>query len=394
MNKKIIIPAVIGALLIIFILFNCIGKSKIEIVHTPINANTNIPDSITLNVYVENSGSMDAYMCNGSNLKDAVYDYVSDLKKHLTQCNLYYINSQIIPCNVSLDNYIKNLTPQSFAKAGGNRGNTDLRDIFNKVMTRHSDNSVSVFVSDCILDIPQSALDYFGNCQVSMKNTFNEALTKYPNLGVEIIKLESKFQGYWFCGHKKELLQDAKRPYYIWVIGNKNILKELNKKVPVDSIIGGIEHYCAYSTAQPIPIGFDKIRYVVNHTGKINIEILADLSTSLQDELTIRSIDNYSMSNLSQLLLTSVLPIKADGSKYSHVLNLTVTNPKTINDVRVTFTYPYLPKWVGDSNDDTGTNVKDNMDKTTGILYLVKGVAEAYKEHTHFGSMEFKLKNK
>ncbi len=29
-----------------------------------------------LKVYIENSGSMDGYMCEGSELKDAVYDYI------------------------------------------------------------------------------------------------------------------------------------------------------------------------------------------------------------------------------------------------------------------------------------------------------------------------------
>ena len=32
-----------------------------------------------LKVYIENSGSMDGYMCEGSELKDAVYDYISSL---------------------------------------------------------------------------------------------------------------------------------------------------------------------------------------------------------------------------------------------------------------------------------------------------------------------------
>jgi hypothetical protein len=46
----------------------------------------------TLKVYIENSGSMDGYMCNGSELKDAVYDYVSSLKSYSKQTLLYYMS--------------------------------------------------------------------------------------------------------------------------------------------------------------------------------------------------------------------------------------------------------------------------------------------------------------
>jgi hypothetical protein len=49
---------------------------------------------------------------------------------------------------------------------------------------------------------------------------------------------------------------------------------------------------------------------------------------------------------------------------------------------------------VEETNDNTGKDIENNLDKTTGLLYLVKGVAEAYKEHTNYGSIEFKLKNK
>ena len=96
-------------------------------------------------------------------------------------------------------------------------------------MKANDKNTVSVFISDCILDIPENAIDFLGNCQVSIKNTFNEALTNNPDLGVEIIKLDSKFDGLWFCGKNSARLSDVKRPYYIWVIGSQIYLAELNR---------------------------------------------------------------------------------------------------------------------------------------------------------------------
>ena len=64
-----------------------------------------------------------------------------------------------------------------------------------------------------------------------------------------------------------------------------------------------------------------------------------------------------------------------------------------MREENISFSYPYLDSWVEAANDSTGT-IDNNIDKTTGILSLVKGVAEAYKDHTSYGTVSFNLKNK
>ena len=395
MNKKFLIPIVICAIIVIAVISTCVGGgSKIKLQWNAVLPPEEINDSIELKVYVENSGSMDAYMCAGSNLKDAVFDYVSDLKRLTTSCSLYYINSKIILYNGELKSYIKDLDPQSFARAGGNRCNTDLRDIIEKIIRANGKQTVSVFVSDCMLDIPENAIDFFGNCQVSIKNTFNEALSANPDLGVEIIKLDSKFDGYWYCGHNRELLKDAKRPYYIWIIGSQKYLAEFNKKVPVENIIGGIKEYSAYAAPQKIPFDMNRSTYVTNHSGKINVEILVNLRGSLQSSDLYKNTAQYKSANPSQVTVISVCEITDASSPYSHVITLEIDNPETLKLETLTFSYPYLATWVSNSDDTTGTNVKENLDRTTGLMALIKGVAEAYKNSTTYGSVSFELKNK
>ena len=395
MNKKFLIPIVICTIIVIAVISTCVGRgSSRKLQWNAVLPPEEINDSIELKVYVENSGSMDAYMCAGSNLKDAVFDYVSDLKRLTTSCSLYYINSKVILYNGELKSYIKDLTPQSFARAGGNRGNTDLRDIIEKIIRANGKQTVSVFVSDCILDIPENAIDFFGNCQVSIKNTFNEALSATPDLGVEIIKLDSKFDGYWYCGHNRELLKDAKRPYYIWIIGSQKYLAEFNKKVPVENIIGGIKEYSAYAAPQKIPFDMNRSTYVTNHSGKINVEILVNLRGSLQNSDLYKNTAQYKSANPSQVTVISVCEITDASSPYSHVITLEIDNPETLKLETLTFSYPYLATWVSNSDDTTGTNVKENLDRTTGLMALIKGVAEAYKNSTTYGSVSFEFKNK
>ncbi len=395
MNKKITIPIVISAIIIIVAISTCFGGGhKIELIFKPVPIHSGTNDSIELKVYVENSGSMDAYMCDGSDLKDAVFDYVSDLKRYTSSCSLYYINSKVIPFNGELNSYIKELKPQAFVRAGGDRSNTDLRQILDTIIKRNGLKNVSVFVSDCILDIPQNAIDFLGNCQVSIKNTFNEALAKNPNLGVEIIKLESKFDGYWYCGHNKELLQNVKRPYYIWVIGNQKYLEKFNKNVPVENIIGGIKEYSAYAAPQIIPFDMNQSTYVTNHSGKIYVEVLVNLRGSLQSSDLYKNTAQYKSANPSQVTVVSVKEITNASSHYSHVITLEIDNPETLKSETLTFSYPYLATWVSNSDDATGTDVKKKLDRTTGLMALIKGVAEAYKNSTTYGSVSFELKNK
>lgn len=382
--------------IIIVVLSKCIGPSnKIIIECQADTTDTSIDsDSIELKVYVENSGSMDAYMCAGSDLKDAVFDFVSDLNRLTTSCSLNYINSKVIPYDGDLKSFIKDLSPESFAKAGGSRGNTDLMQIFETIIKEQEPRTVSVFVSDCILDIPENALDYLGNCQVSIKNTFNEAISANPWLGVEIIKLESKFEGYWYCGHNKEFLQNVKRPYYIWLIGDQRYLAMFNKRVPVENIIGGIKEYCAYSTSQSIPYDIEKKSYVVNRTGKITVNLLVDLRGSLQNRDLLRKTALFKSANPTQVRILSIEEITDANSLYSHIIELEIENPATLKSETISFSYPLLATWVSNSDDTSGENVNENLDRTTGLMSLIKGVSEAYKSSSDYGTVSFNLKNK
>lgn len=137
-----------------------------------------------------------------------------------------------------------------------------------------------------------------------------------------------------------------------------------------------------------------KTTFKVNHTNKIKVEVISNLLSSLQNELIICNIANYKPSNPSQVEVTHVSKIDNKDTQYSHVIELEISNPETLKQESITFTYPYLASWVESSNDSTGTDIDKNMDKTTGILFLIKGVAEAYKTHTDYGVITFNLKNK
>lgn len=398
MNKTINILLFCIAVSFLAALIGC-GHDKIEVSSEPV-ASTIPSKNPCLKVFIENSGSMDGYMCDGSQLKDAVYDYVSDLNRHTDTTQLYYVNSQIIPYKGNLTSYIKDLNPVSFHKAGGNTANTDLGNIIASVLHAVDDTTVVIFVSDCILDLPaKNAQKYLTNCKIRIKEEVLNTQKRVPDLGIEILKLSSDFEGkYFYPNGTVELLKNAKRPYYIWIFGNKNYLAKLNSTVPISQLVKySLSGIVTFSNQSDIP--FDIFnnnltnKVVVPSRGDYHLTILANFGTTLQPDGMIQDKSNYNFNN-STIVVDGIYPISDPQSKYSHYIKFTIPKGTNIAQDCLKFNTPKIPSWVSESNDDTGANIKENINKTTGIKYLIQGVADAYKNEKLSTSFKFNIKRK
>ena len=325
---------------------------------------------------------------------------VSDLNRHTDTTQLYYVNSQIIPYKGNLTSYIKDLNPVSFHKAGGNTANTDLGNIIASVLHAVDDTTVVIFVSDCILDLPaKNAQKYLTNCEIRIKEEVLNTQKRVPDLGIEILKLSSDFEGkYFYPNGTVELLKDAKRPYYIWIFGNKNYLAKLNSTVPISQLVKySLSGIVTFSNQSVIP--FDIFnnnltnKVVVPSRGDYHLTILANFSTTLQPDGTIQDKSNYNFNN-STIVVDGIYPISDPQSKYSHYIKFTIPKGTNLAQDCLKFNTPKMPSWVSESNDDTGTNIKENINKTTGIKYLIQGVADAYKNEKLSTSFKFNIKRK
>ena len=396
-NKaKIIIPLVVLVIVIVAIV-TCTGNSSIFVQWEPV-AIQNSNNSVKLKVYIENSGSMDGYMRQKSEFKDAVKSYVNALDLQVDTTELYYINTQISSFKADIANLEEALNPASFAKCAGSRSNSDIADMLNNIVMQTGDNSVSMFISDCILDVPQGdAVNFFGVKQTNVTRSFTKALRKHPKLGVEIIKLSSSYQGMYYYAKGCEPI-DSKRPYYIWMIGNKDLLGKLNKKVALTTIQHGYDNYVAFSSTTNVP--FDIATSLKKHLikGNLNIkgqyvfEFMVDMSETLQEEATLMSSSNYVSRTGRNVSVSSVEKVK-QGSGYTHILTLAISkNTKPCSET-ISFAPPAMPTWVDEVNDDSGSDIRKNMNKTTGIKYLIKGVSDAYKDYINLATIDFRIKN-
>ena len=353
MRRKLIITTLISIATVGILAMVSCGDDKIEVSATPVASS--IPsDNPSIKVFIENSGSMDGYMCDGSQLKDAVYDYISDLNRNTSATELYYINSKVIPYKGDLTSYIKNLNPVSFRKAGGNTANTDLGNIIASVLDNVNDTTVAIFISDCILDLPsKDARKFLTHCEIRIKDEVINTQKRIPDLGVEILKLYSDFDGkYFYPNGSIEKLDNVKRPYYIWIFGNKNYLAKLNSEVPISQLskydIGGIVAFANQSTV-PFDIHNNRLtsKTVIPKRGDYHLIIQADFRSTLQPEGIVQDKGNYAFNNPT-LIVDGIYPITDSHSKYSHFIKFIIPKGTMIAQDCLTFSVSKLPSWVSD----------------------------------------------
>ena len=246
--KKVIIPATI--LILLLIVYMLIPREHNLVVKWD-TVKTELKEAQPIiKVYIENSGSMDGYMGSGAELKDAVYSYVSTMASYSPVApQLHFINSQVIPYGGSLKSFITDMNPESFKQAGGSRANSDIAQMVEMMLAAQGKNTVSIFVSDCILDVPDGEAEkFFINRQIDIRNAFTKFRRKMKNLSVEVFRMKSEFKGMYYYSKGGEQLEDVKRPYFMFVIGDRDVLAWINKNVPFSEVKHGIENYCAFTT--------------------------------------------------------------------------------------------------------------------------------------------------
>ena len=328
--KKVIIPATLVVLLLIVYMLiprehNLIVKWETVKKELPVA-------TPQIKVYIENSGSMDGYMGDGSQLKDAVYSYVSSLATYSNgKPQLHFINSQVIPYDGSLKSFISDMNPESFKKAGGSRANSDIAQMMETMLAAQGKNTISVFVSDCILDVPEGqANNFFINRQIDIRNAFTKYRNKQKNLSVEIFRLKSNFKGMYYYSLGGEELEGLSRPYYMFVIGDRDVLASINKRVPFSEVKHGIANYCAFTTYEDVSFDMTNEFGVARKNilecrsdkkGKCHLKLKANLLTTLQDDAYVMNPENYRTQNAT-VSVGAVERMDDTQSPYTHVFTI------------------------------------------------------------------------
>ena len=355
-----------------------------------------------VNVYIENSGSMDGYVKGVTEFESAVYNYLSDIKiSNITDTlNLYYINSEIISYAQSADadvieDFINKLEPNEFKKRGGNRGTSDIADVIKSILKETKENNISILITDGIFS-PGRGKDaeaYLVNQQIGIKNAMAEHLKKQPNSGLIIYQLFSKFDGTYYNKVDDRIQWKGQRPYYIWVFGQSDDLAKLREDVPEEKFNGsGVQKMLTFVS------GDQKINYSVvksgtmskksskteivgleaNRKGDVSFSVNASFRNLLLDDKYLLDVENYEVSDYVLLVKTNV-----NSDIYTHTLTFKTDKKSRKNGDLLVRLKMQKPNW-DDVNDSDGSKCVEG--KTYGVKYQIDGIYQAFDKKTKTNS--------
>lgn len=374
---------VLGAILLPFIMGGDDGKyivSYDEI--APVKAFK--PSKVKL--YVENSGSMDGYVFAGSELKDAVYSYISGLSTHADTTELHFINSGVYPVRVPLNQFIDDMSPALFHQSPGDKSNTDIADILGMVLSHMEGNSISVLVTDAILDLPAGSTVFFRTKQTQIKSIFETHLKANPDFAIEIFRMSSRFNGNYFYTGGKVVLSNQQRPYYMFVLGDKQVLSAANEIVAKSQIHHGVEDYYAYSSYSQVPMVILN-RNKKGHNGQFEVRLQqrdipviakVDLRQTLHEEEFLNEPSLYTVAFGDDSIKIKTIKELPKEPEYTHAFTLTLPVHAAEGNVNLYFCPPPYPLWLEEANDDLADASVATSMKTTGIKYIVEGIADAF----------------
>lgn len=391
----------------------------------------------TIKVYVENSGSMYGYVRGTTDFENAVYSYLSDIQladlgkkidstsfKNVMELN--YINSKVLKQEPDVREFIQNLEPSSFQIQGGNMGTSDMSDILNIVLDYTEMDNVAIFISDCIFSPGQqymqrdNADEYLVAQRIGIKSHFVEQLSKHPDFSVAVLQLTSQFRGNYYNRFDERRSIDDIRPYYIWLMGDREQLKKIMEKVNVAQIKGsGVKNiFMASKPIKSIPYGIlpppqsigkfkpDRsnpktsiVKAKVDRRGgtsRFQISIGVDFSKMLIPEEYLTDAANYEVSNAAYNL--EIVNDNNPNSSYTHIIKLNLIEPViSMGTVKITLK-SYMPTWIEEYTDNEGLDIYANgaMEKTYGLKYLLGGVYDAYssEEDNNYGTITININSR
>lgn len=389
------------------------GENANQAIRQPTNS------SYIYKVFLENSGSMDGYVRGVTAFEDDLYKLLVDISYLADTVQVNYINTRIIPYESGIQRFINSLEPDAFRQRGGNRSNSNLYQIFQKVLEETGGEKVSMLISDYIFSIGGGDTEKkLNNQKISIYNTFRRKLQQEP-FATLIIKLSSEFNGNYYDKNDRPVnLNDVQRPYYVWLMGKQEAIEQFKNKIGFRNL-EGFQHTYMLTASSEVQKPFYTVLSNFNKTGNFrtdrdysgrdyvhgirNVEaasrgaeegqfgfsIAVDMSQIPVDSDYLVNTSNYRVNGSYQLEnVQPVAEIKQMNArdlnmiegKATHILTF-MAKGKSYADLTVALK-KQTPAWVQATQTNDDTNIKNDSiqhDKTFGFSYLVEGVEEAYQ---------------
>ncbi len=384
-----------------------------------------------INLFIENSASMNGFINQASGFQNAMLALTSKLKNSYGKDNLNvgFINASVVPQHGEDPYQLMNkmLVKSNFTSAGPT-STTDLNNLIKLVLNNTDDNTLSFFISDCIYSIKGTGTtpSLLGKCQNGTMDVFMEKMNDTKDLSMLFVRMESNFNGgYWDylhpSGRASQQLTNRTRPYYLCVVGTHDNIVAFSKDITIEELPGYCQQYYLSGkdlsktfftvVSKPFNNGAFSVEsdasVIIRRDGNLRFAIAVDLTDFPMTEEEKTNLDNYSVDG--NFVIESIEPINARFSTNlsekqkvidNNCTHYIVVSPQGHAGDFTIHIKRQMPSWVADfsSDDDTGISNEneEELKKTFGIMYFVNGVADAYREKSrekdYYFTMSIKIK--
>lgn len=361
-----------------------------------------------VNIFVENSGSMLGYVRQGNEFDRAISSLLTELQLQdiVTSANIhkYYINSKPFEQkNVSTAQFIKGLSIRNATTYKGSTGTTSVCALLDTVFRRTQKNTLSIFVSDCIISPGKNDASKF----VGAEKDAIKILAKKQcvnNKAVVVYRLVSSFNGKFYDCQDNVKQINSNRPFFIWIVGDKTAIANYLKKIPDSKLAeGGLKsRYVFFKTPSQTP------KFVIQSTNEgsvvdashikkaklnkdsksLRIRVAVDMSSvSLLDKYLLDA-KNYTVSNKYYKVVKIA---KKAGNGTTHVFTIDTYTQVTPTTLSISLKNQ-LPGWVKQYSipNNRCSDVFSQLDKTYAFEDIMTGMYQGYNS-TSGNLLSFKI---
>jgi len=418
-SKLTLIPYILA-----FLVISCNDSKHEEIAAVP-------KDLKTINFFLETSASMEGYLRGGAEFSKIIPNLLVEIENKVSSksktININYISDSILKYPKTTRDFIHDISTTNVTKSKS----SEMHKIFEMVTNKTDSNDISIFVSDCILSYPDSNIkkdpeinkrNADGELKAFIKDAFLKI--KRRNVCASLYGFNSKFFStyYTYQNGKIPLNGEIKRPFYIWVIGDKELLQHFNKQLlaiesfnpelivdfgmfekPIDTynILFKTDRYGKWATNET-----EITEIEITKTNPIKFTISLDLSLLpkyAQDtgylKKNLKASCKDAVGKIVDVKRAKDLDISKAAShekeflqNASHAISIEISDMyKSQAQISLQLPLKYNTEYIDWSiMDDKVKAVLDG--KTFAFQYLVDGVKEAYQNNDNFIKIAITLK--
>ena len=173
----------------------------------------------------------------------------------------------------------------------------------------------------------------------------------------------------------------------MFVLGDKQALSAANDIVAKSQIHHGVEDYYAYSSYTQVPFTVLNRSKKKSKNGQFEVRLQqkavpviakVDLQYTLHDEELLMEPALYTVAFGDDSIKIKSIKELPKEPEYTHAFTLTLPENANEGSVNLYFCPPPYPLWLEDANDNLAKASAATSMKTTGIKYIVEGIADAF----------------